>query len=73
MEDTTAALLVDQLGGCSPDQANCALAQAAALHGGSWQHPKLAEQNWPAVQHVWGALASSLPKAIDPFADPMNH
>ena len=69
LEDMGPAGSVDQLGGCSPDHADLALAQAATLHGGSWQHPKLANQSWLPVQHVWGALAGALPQIIDPWLE----
>lgn len=69
LEDMGPAKSVDQLTGCSPDQADLALAQAAALHGASWNHPKLAEQSWLPVEHVWSALGGAVPQITDPWLE----
>ena len=69
LEDMGPAQTVEQIGGCNPDQADLALAQAAALHGGSWRHSKLTEQKWLPVEHVWGALAGALPQVIGPWLE----
>jgi hypothetical protein len=69
LEDMGPARTVDQIAGCSPDQADLALAQAAALHGASWHHAKLAEQSWLPVEHVWGALAGALPQIAGPWLE----
>ena len=73
LEDVGPATSVDQLAGCSPDQAELALSQAAALHGGSWQHPALVAQAWLPVQQVWGALAGAIPQAIGPWLERFGH
>ena len=68
LEDMGPAQTVEQIGGCNPDQADLALAQAAALHGG-WRHSMLTEQKWLPVEHVWGALAEALPHVIGPWLE----
>lgn len=67
LEDMGPAQTVEQIGGCTEDQADLALEQAAALHAGSWGHDKLTEQSWLPVEHVWNALAGALPQAIEPW------
>lgn len=37
LEDLGPAGTLEQIGGCTADQASLALGQAAALHGSSWQ------------------------------------
>lgn len=69
LEDLSPADSVDQISGCSVEQADLALAQAAALHGGSWQHSQLSEQTWLPVEHVWGALAAGLPHITGPWLE----
>lgn len=46
MEDLTPARVVDQLEGCTPDEAALVMEQAAALHAGSWQRSELAGTDW---------------------------
>jgi hypothetical protein len=53
---------IDQLSGCTPDHAELALAQAAALHGPSWGHPCLREQKWLPTEELWNGLAGSIPQ-----------
>lgn len=67
LEDMGPALTVEQIGGCTVNQANLALQQAAALHAGSWGHDKLTEQSWLPVENVWNALAGGLPAIIEPW------
>ncbi|MCV7250605.1 phosphotransferase [Mycobacterium hackensackense] len=67
LEDMGPARTVEQIGGCTPDQADSALGQAAALHAGSWGHATLTEQSWLPVEHVWNALAGALPEIVDPW------
>lgn len=64
LEDMGPAQTVEQIGGCSADQAALALQQAAALHGGSWRHDKLADQSWLPVEHVWNALGGAIPQVL---------
>jgi hypothetical protein len=69
LEDMGPATSVDQLAGCSPDRADLALAQAAALHGASWNHPKLAEQSWLPVEDVWCALGGAVSQITGPWLE----
>ncbi|QFS90344.1 Phosphotransferase enzyme family protein [Mycobacterium sp. THAF192] len=69
LEDLGPAETVEQIGGCSADQAALALEQAAALHAGSWNHDTLREQSWLPVEHVWNALAGAIPQVIAPWLD----
>lgn len=46
MEDLTPARIVDQLVGCTPDEAAVALEQIAAVHAGSWLREDLASVDW---------------------------
>ncbi|KUI34238.1 oxidoreductase family protein [Mycobacterium sp. GA-2829] len=69
LEDLGPAATVEQVGGCTVDQAALALEQAAALHAGSWNHVTLREQSWLPVEHVWNALGGSIPQVIAPWLD----
>lgn len=69
LEDMGPARTVEQIGGCNVDQADLALAQAAALHGGSWLRTELREQRWLPVENVWNALAGAIPNIIVPWLD----
>jgi hypothetical protein len=46
MDDLTPARTVDQLVGCTADEAALVMEQAAALHADSWQKAQLAEVDW---------------------------
>lgn len=46
MEDMSPARTVDQLVGCTADEAAATVEQAAALHAGSWQDSTLAGVGW---------------------------
>ncbi|WP_342661463.1 hypothetical protein Rruber_05234 (plasmid) [Rhodococcus ruber] len=46
MEDLAPARTVDQLAGCSADEASLVLEQAAALHAASWRRSDLASKPW---------------------------
>lgn len=69
LEDLGPAKMIDQLGGCSPDEAALALEQAAALHGPSWGHEQLLQEAWLPVEAVWGALAQSIPQVSTIWLD----
>lgn len=69
LEDMGPARTVEQIGGCTADEADLALAQAAALHAGSWRHPRLAEHPWLGAAPVWNTLAGALPQVIDPWLE----
>ncbi|MGQ4618660.1 phosphotransferase [Nocardia sp. R7R-8] len=66
LEDLTPAATVDQLAGCSADQAHAALTQAADLHGSRWGR---ADAPWLRVEHVWGALADGINGLSAPWLD----
>ncbi len=46
MEDLAPARVVDQLVGCTPDEAAVALEEIAVVHAGSWARPDLAAVDW---------------------------
>lgn len=62
LEDMGPAQMVDQITGCSADQADLALGQAAALHGSTWAHPKLREHGWLPSQQEWSQLGGTIPQ-----------
>jgi aminoglycoside/choline kinase family phosphotransferase len=69
-EDLAPALAVDQLSGCSPDQAALAVEQAAAMHASSWHQPGLRELPWLRRQPgAWLAVAEVMPQLHDAFVD----
>jgi aminoglycoside/choline kinase family phosphotransferase len=68
LEDLGPATTLEQLGGCSPDQAALALAQAAALHGSSWRQEYLGEA-WLPAESVWNMLGAAIPKVAAPWLD----
>jgi thiamine kinase-like enzyme len=53
MDDLAPARVVDQLVGCTVDEAALAVRQLAALHAGSWRNDQLATMAW-----LQGAIAS---------------
>ena len=59
LEDLAPAEQGDQLAGCSVEQAELAIDEAAKLHGPRWGDPTLAELAWAQPDRnseVWGAL-----------------
>ena len=68
LEDLGPARTLEQIGGCTADQASLALGQAAALHGGSWQQDYLRE-DWLPVESVWNALGAAIPAVAAPWLD----
>jgi aminoglycoside/choline kinase family phosphotransferase len=69
-EDLGPALAVDQLSGCSPDQAVLAVEQAAAMHASSWHDQRLAELPWLQRQPGrWMAIAEVMPQLHDAFVE----
>ena len=68
LEDLGPATTVEQIGGCSADQAALALGQAAALHGSSWQQDYLG-QSWLPAEPVWDVLGSAIPAVASPWLD----
>ncbi|MEE6176108.1 oxidoreductase family protein [Mycobacterium sp. 050134] len=73
LEDLGPADAIDQLSGCTIDQADLALQQAAALHGGSWRHSRLAEQAWLPAEHIWNALGGTIPQIADSWLERFGH
>jgi aminoglycoside/choline kinase family phosphotransferase len=69
LEDMGPAKMVEQLGGCTADEAALSLEQAAALHGPSWQHPNLPAHDWLPVESVWNALGQSIPHIATAWLD----
>lgn len=68
MEDLTPARVVDQLVGCTPDEAALVMEQMAALHGSSWQDPRLASTPW--LQRVlagWVGITEAFDQTIEAF------
>lgn len=68
LEDLGPATTVEQIGGCTADQASLALGQAAALHGSSWQQDSLREE-WLPAESVWGVLGAAIPAVATPWLD----
>jgi aminoglycoside/choline kinase family phosphotransferase len=68
LEDLGPAKTLDQIGGCTADQASLALGQAAALHGSSWQKDYLREE-WLPAESVWGMLGAAIPAVAAPWLD----
>lgn len=70
MEDLSPARVVDQLVGCTPDEAAVALEQIAVVHAGSWARADLAAVGW-----LGGTVASfhqvtdAFPTLTGTFAD----
>jgi aminoglycoside phosphotransferase (APT) family kinase protein len=70
MQDMAPARVVDQIEGCSADEAAVVVEQAAALHAGSWRNASLAATDWlggtvASFSHVtdgFAALVSSFPE-----------
>lgn len=63
MDDLSPARVVDQLVGCTPDEAALVMEQAARLHSGSWRSRALAQVGW--LQ----GTAASFAGVTDAFAD----
>lgn len=61
LEDMGPADTIDQISGCTADQADLALGQAAALHGSSWAHAALRDNDWLPAQGAWAKLADAIP------------
>ncbi|MGQ4618657.1 phosphotransferase [Nocardia sp. R7R-8] len=68
LEDVSPAVVVDQLDGCSPDRAEIAIRQAAALHASSWGRAELREVPWlNSFRTVLDATVQFLPDFHDRF------
>jgi aminoglycoside/choline kinase family phosphotransferase len=68
LEDLGPATTLEQIGGCTADQASLALGQAAALHGSSWRRDYLGE-DWLPAEPVWGMLGAAIPEVTAPWLD----
>jgi aminoglycoside phosphotransferase (APT) family kinase protein len=70
MDDLAPARIVDQLVGCTADQAALVMEQAAALHAGSWKSADLAEVAW--LQGTSGSfvhVTDNFEETISTFGD----
>jgi hypothetical protein len=70
MQDLTPARSVDQLVGCTPDEAALVMEQMGALHGSSWADPRLASTAW--LQRVvggWLGITDGFDQTIAAFPD----
>lgn len=63
MADLSPARVVDQLVGCTADEAAATVEQAAALHAGTWHDAELAGRDW------LGGTAASFTAVTDNFAE----
>jgi len=69
-EDLGPARAGDQLAGCTPEDAQTALAEAAALHAPWWGDPALARLNWlTGGEETAGQVAAMLPMVIAAYRD----
>ena len=71
LEDLAPARQVDQLAGCSLDDAQTAMAEAAALHAPRWGDPALETLDWLAVRpaRLNPAINETLPPIIAMFKE----
>jgi aminoglycoside phosphotransferase (APT) family kinase protein len=69
MEDLSPARIVDQLTGCTPDEAAVALEQIAAVHAGSWERDDLAAVDWlTGTVTSFHAVTDAFPGLTDSFS-----
>lgn len=70
MEDLGPARIVDQLVGCSVDEAAVAMEQAAALHAGSWCKADLQSAAWlDGTRIATGQIADALPGFMESYRE----
>lgn len=69
MEDLAPARSVDQLQGCSPEEATLVMEQAAALHAGSWKKQELiADGSWKkGVLSIYDHVTDTFDEVIRQF------
>ena len=68
LEDLAPAEQVDQLTGCSPDQAALALAQAAALHSRSWRDSDVLGRDWlRSGARMWQGAGAQIEGLVGAF------
>ncbi|HEY2225976.1 phosphotransferase [Actinomycetospora sp.] len=70
MEDLSPARIVDQLVGCTADEAATVLEQIAAVHAGSWRSSELAAVDWLAgTSTSFVGVTDAFPGLTASFAD----
>lgn len=74
MQDLTPARVVDQLEGCSPDEAALVVEQQGALHGSSWGSAKLADTEWlGGTVTGWEGITDGFGQTITDFPEEFGH
>jgi hypothetical protein len=70
LEDMAPARAVDQLAGCTADEAALAVEQAAAIHGGSWRRRELRDVAWlRAIVDAYVQATETFPQLIEDFRE----
>lgn len=71
LEDLAPARQVDQLAGCSIEDAKIAIVEAAALHASRWNDPALESLDWLTIRpaRASAAIQEALPAIIGLFKD----
>jgi hypothetical protein len=70
MDDLSPARIVDQLVGCTVDEAAAALEQIAVVHAGSWQRADLAAVDWlGGTVASFQSVTDAFPGLTESFAD----
>jgi hypothetical protein len=69
MEDLAPAVQGDQISGCSVEEAQRAVDEAARLHGPRWGDPSLAEMAWLAREGQGGGLEMMVPFVWDSYVE----
>jgi len=70
MEDLSPARVVDQLVGCTPDEAALVMEQAARLHAGSWKSAELAAVGWlQGTASSFVGVTDNFPQTTRTFAE----
>jgi hypothetical protein len=68
MEDLAPARSVDQLVGCTPDEAALVVEQAAALHAASWRDPALSGRPWlTATTAIFDHVTDNFADTVEAF------
>ena len=70
MEDLSPARAVDQLIGCTPDEAALVLEETAALHAGSWRDARLAGLDWlTGPSTLFAMVTDNLAPLLDSYPE----
>lgn len=69
MEDLAPAVQGDQISGCSVEEAERAVDEAARLHGPRWGDPSLADMAWLAREGEGGGLEMMVPFVWDSYVE----